>query len=219
MGFKAFIFDFDNTVIYSNEDHLRSYVIASKKHGLKISEEKVRRMFGMSAYEIFRKLFPKLSEKKIRELIEEKERNYRSIVAKKTIRTIGGVRELLVFLKKKKIKTAIVSSASVRNIEVGLKRNGLGKYFKVKVGAEDVKKHKPSPDSLLKAAGKLRVRPKDCIFIGDSIYDMIAARRAGMKRFGLTTGFYKEGQMKKNGASIVFKNHTGVLRILRSGQI
>lgn len=219
MKFKAFIFDFDNTVIYSNEDHVKSFLKVAKKIGRNIHADEVRKRFGMPAFEILSDLFPDLSRKEIVKIRHEKERIYRKVVAKKKVRTIGGIRNLLEFLKKKKIKIAIVSSASVKNINVGLRMNRLVKYFQVKVGAESVKRHKPFPDPLLKAAKKLHVKPKDCIFIGDSIYDMIAAKRAGIRRLGLTTGFYNSKQMKRNGAMMTFKNHVEVLRTLKSGRI
>jgi len=219
MNFKAFIFDFDNTIIYSNEDHVKSFIKVGKKIGRKIPANEIRKRFGMSAFEILEDLFPKKSRGEILRLRTEKERIYRRIIAKKKVRTIGGIRELLKFLKKNKIKIAIVSSASVENIKIGLKMNKLAKYFHVKIGAENVKKHKPNPEPLLKAMKKLRMKPKDCIYIGDSIYDMIAARRADMRRLGLTTGFYNSRKMKKNGAMMTFKNHTEVLRTLKYGRI
>lgn len=219
MDLEAFIFDFDNTVVYSNEDHVKSFLVTAEKFGYKITPDQVRRRFGMSAFEILADLFPHLSKKQIEKIRREKEKEYRRVVSRKKVRTIGGARDLLKFLKKEKIKTGIVSSASVRNIQVCLKKNRLGKYFRVKVGAESVKKHKPNPEPLLKAMKKLNVKPKNCIYIGDSIYDMMAAKRAGIKtRYGLATGFYSKRQLKAKGATKTFKNHTEVLRTLRSGR-
>lgn len=216
MNLKAFLFDFDETVVYSNMDHVRSYVVAAREYGLKNPDGKIHAMIGRSAINILAGLFPDMSLEELVRLRDEKERQYRKIIEHKKIRMVAGVRELLEFLRENKVKTGVVSSASLTNIRIGMRRNHLSKYFHEVVAAETVKRHKPNPDPVLRATRDLRVRPRDCILIGDSIYDVIAARKAGATAFGLSTGYYNARQLRKVGAKHVFKNHIEVLKFLKA---
>lgn len=217
--FKAVIFDFDNTVVVSNEDHVRSYIQAAKKFNLKMDGDEVRRLFGRSAYEIIDNLYPDLSKADKKRMRDMKEVLYRRIISKKAVKTIPGIRKLLNHLKKEGYKIGIVSSASVKNIRIGLKMNGLGGYFRTRIGAEDVKRHKPDPQALLKMARRLKVKPQECVFIGDAVYDMMAARRAKMTGIGVATGFYTMKDLKSKGGKFAFKDHRGILKLFLSGRI
>lgn len=218
MKLKAFLFDYDETVVYSNMDHVRSYIEAGKKFGLKITKKQIHERMGKSAINIISELFPELTDEEIIKLRDEKEKIYRKTISKKDVKTVVGLVELLEFLRKNKIKCGIVSSASIRNIRIGLKENGIEKYFKAIAAAENVKRHKPNPDPVLKVARMLGVGTKNCVLIGDSIYDIIAAKRAHVLALGLTTGYYSEMELRIHGAKFSFRNHFEVLSFLRSGR-
>jgi len=219
MKVKAVLFDYDETIVYSNMDHVMSFIRAGKKFGVKINKKQVLERFGKSAINILSEILPEVRDEDIIRLRDEKEKIYREMISRKDVRTVAGLRELLEFLRENKIKCGIVSSASIRNIRIGLKENKVGRYFKAIAAAENVKRHKPNPDPVLKAARMLRVQPKDCVLIGDSIYDIIAARRAHVTAFGLTTGYYSALQLKWKGAKASFKDHREFLSFLRSGRI
>lgn len=219
MKVKAFLFDYDETTVYAHSDHVKAFVQAGREFGVKIKKRDIMKRFGKSAINILFELLPELTDDEIFRLRDEKERIYRKIISHKKIKLVEGMIDLLKFLKDRDVKVGIVSSASVKNIMIGLRKNKITKYFDVIVGAEDVKRHKPNPDPLLIAAKKLKVKPKDCVYIGDSIFDMISARRAGMKRIGMTTGFYSEMRLKFEGAKYCFRNHREVLNFLKAVRI
>ncbi len=152
-----------------------------------------------------------MTDEEIIEMRNLKERIYRQIISKKDIKTIAGIEELLKFLKANRVKVGIVSSASIKNIRIGLRENKLTKYFDAIVCVENSKRHKPNPDPVLKGARMLGLKPRQCAMIGDSMYDVIAARRAKTLPLGLTTGYYSEMQLKFNGAKRCFGNHREVL--------
>lgn len=219
MSLKAFLFDYDETIVYSNMDHVRSYIIAARKMGLKLTKNQIHERMGKSAIAILSEVLPETTDEDLIKLRDDKEKIYREIISEKPVKPIAGLKDLLKFLQKSKIKCGIVSSASIRNIRIGLRENGIEKYFSAIVGAENVKRHKPNPDPVLKCAKMLRVKPKECAMIGDSIYDVMAAKRAHVLPLGLTTGYYSDMQLKFKGAKRTFRNHKEVLRLLRSGRI
>lgn len=215
MRIEAVIFDFDEVLVKSYKDHGNAFLITAKKFGLKLNEEKLYKKFGESAKEISKELFPNLTEKEIKKIINEKEIIYRKIISKKSIKPVKGVKELLRFLKEKKINYAISSSASIRNIIMVLRKTKLERHFKTIVAAEHVKHHKPHPEPLLKAAKLLKTKPTNCIYIGDSIFETQAAKSAGMPSIAILTGVYNSKELKDAGANYVFTNINEVKQFLQ----
>jgi len=215
MRIKAVIFDFDQVLVKSYADHINAFLITAKDFGYKLKKEEVCKRFGMSGKEIIRELLPNAIEKEIEKFMNEKEKNYRKIISKKTIQPMKGTGELLGFLKKRGIKCAISSSASIKNILIALRRTRLKKYFRTIVAAEHVRHHKPHPEPLLKAAKLLKTKPTNCIYIGDSIFEMQAGRRAHMMDIGILTGIYDSDELKRNGASYVANDMIEVRSLLQ----
>ena len=202
---KAIIFDFDQVILNSYPDHLAAFITTARKFGIKLNPKEVYKKFGKSAKDILQELAPSLSDKEIEKFSEEKEKIYRLMAKKNGFKLMPGAKQILRSLVRKKIKCAISSSASGKNILLAANHTGIKKYFSATVAAEDVKHHKPHPEPLLKAAKLLRVKPGECIYVGDSVYEMIAAKRAKMLAVGLQTGIYSEKELAKNGANKVIK--------------
>lgn len=203
---KAVIFDFDQVIINSYIDHLVAFAVTAKKFGVRLDPKKLYYMFGRSAKDILCELLPSLSENDIKKFINDKEKMYRGIVKTKGFMLMPGVEQTLRMLSNKNIECAISSSSSRKNLLLALNSTGIKKYFSGIVGAEDVKHHKPDPEPLLKAAKLLKINPRECIYIGDSIFEMIAAKKAKMLAVGIHTGIYSERELRKNGARRVIKN-------------
>ena len=136
MRIKAVLFDYDETIVYSNMDHVKSYIQAGKKFGIKISKKQIMERFGKSAINILSELLPEMTDEDIIKMRDEKERIYRAIISKKDVKPVTGLKGLLEYLRDRKIKCGIVSSAAVRNIRIGLRENGIEGYFQAIVAAE-----------------------------------------------------------------------------------
>lgn len=211
---KAVIFDFDQVIVKSGEKHLRAFLTTLRKHGYKVRREEIIKRFGKTADQILKEVFPDWSRRKVEKFLREKERAYREIIEEEGIRTVEGVNGLMEFLAKKKVKVAICSASFRDNIMAPLRKTGLRKYFKVIISAESVKKHKPNPDPLLKTAELLKERPENCIYIGDSIFEMQAAKKAKMLAIGILTGFHSERELEENGADHVCKDFEELKQLL-----
>ncbi len=219
MKYKAVLFDFDNTIIHSNLDYVKASIITAKKFGIKLNTTKISRMMGMSVGDIIKKLLPKITKEEFNKLIKYREKIYKEISTNKKVKTIDGIENLLKFLKKNKIKIGIVSSSSRKGINLNIKKTKLKKYFDIIIASDDTKKHKPNPDPLILAMKKLKLKPKDCIYIGDSKFDMISAKNAKILPIGIYTGFYSANELKKHGGKFAFKNHKSIFTLLKSWQI
>ena len=97
----------------------------------------------------------------------------------KMIEAMPHAVEVIKYLKENDYEIAIVSSKMRNTVMLGLDAIGLKDYFEVVVGCEDVKKHKPYPDALLKACELLRVSHDDVIYVGDTVGDIKASKNMG----------------------------------------
>jgi pyrophosphatase PpaX len=99
-----------------------------------------------------------------------------------------GIAEVLVQLKDEGRKLGIVSAKRRTTVELAFARVPLGHLFDVVVGGDETERQKPDPEPLLLALERLEARPGDAAYVGDSPYDMQAARAAGVYAVGVTWG-------------------------------
>lgn len=106
---------------------------------------------------------------------------------------------------------AIASSKMKDQYEIDFIPTGLDKYIKCKVLAEDTEKHKPNPDPILRVTEMLEMDPKDCMYIGDTIFDFQATKAAGMD-FGLA--IWGTDNLEGINADFNFNKPEDILKVL-----
>jgi len=182
---RAVLFDFDGVVVDSEPVHFRTFMHYLKPLGISVSERRWYRDFaGTGSKNIFTVLLNGagiMDEKTIDDYVEKRKRYYGGLVEKGEVRAVEGIREFLKLLRKRKIKTAVVSGGHPENIKSALSVLGLSGYFDAVIGSGDYEKRKPHPDAFLTAAEKLGVKPKECLAVEDSFSGFTSARNAGMK--------------------------------------
>jgi HAD superfamily hydrolase (TIGR01509 family) len=208
---EAIILDLDGTLIDSLEHHISSYLKAAKKLGIAIKPNLIRKRFGLPVEKILKECLPQLSEEKIAEFIREKGRIFKQV--RKRVRKIEGADELLKRLHKK-TKLAMATSSSKEDVEFFLKKFGWQGYFEVIISAEEVRKSKPEPEIYLNCCKRLRTKPSECLVIGDSIFDMIAARKAGIQAIGIAIAQHSKQKLKLAGATWVCSSLKGVRELI-----
>jgi len=219
MVLKTIIFDFDDTLIFSTQQHVESFKSAANKYGLSINEKEITKLFGKPVLEILKQVFPDINTSQLEKIKDEKEKRYEEIIQEKKPKLLKGVTQLLQYLSKHDFNIGILSSDSIVNIKLILEKNKISNYFDKIMGSEDSKSHKPQPNGLLKIAKKMKSRADECIYIGDSKYDMMAACNANMIGIGVATGHYSKTELKSQGASIVFDDLTEVFEFMESSKI
>lgn len=115
-----------------------------------------------------------------------------------------GFEEVFKELNNRNIICGIVSAKTRDQYEIDFIQKGLDKYVKCEVLADDTELHKPHPEPLLKAAELLNISPRDCLYVGDTLFDYKASKAAGMD-FGLalwgadfTEGIYADYDLKES---------------------
>ena len=120
-------------------------------------------------------------------------------------RPLPGAVELLRLLHRNKIVHGIATSNQRPNINPSLKALGVTQDTVV-VERGDVARAKPEPDLFLECQERLGVEVKDCYVVGDAVWDLLAAHRAGMLSIGLLSGGYGEDELVRAGAFRVFRD-------------
>lgn len=206
--YKAIIFDLDGTLIDSMPYHFRAFKETLKEHGVSMRDARLKNFMGSSTRQILRdikKVYP--FEGKIEDIREERRYHYFRAVGDKNI-LFDGVEKEIKNLKKK-YKLAIATGSSRVTARYSLNKK-FQSYFDTIVTLNDVSSGKPSPDQLFLAAKRLKVRPSDCLMVGDSAYDILAAKGAGMDSLGVLTGFTSKKELLKSGANAVIDSVVGI---------
>ena len=207
--FKNAIFDLDGTLVDTLDAHVLSWREACIRFGIRdVTRDELISLFGRTSPDIARGILNArkiTDEEKVMTLADLKDNLFKSKYIVK-VRPLPGVHDLLTFLKNNEMRIAVVSSNPRLVILKMLEVSSIRRYVDVIVGQDDVDKGKPSPEPILKALSLLNAKPAESIVIGDSIYDIMAARRAGVVGIGIATGVSSPADLIKAGARFVVKD-------------
>ncbi len=206
--------DLDNTLIKSNRCHLDAYQLAFRKNKVqqRIPNDRILRYFGEGGMRIVQRLFPGAPRSFINQVV--KDHDY--FVRKKTshkVKIIPGAREVVKKLQEQ-WKLALISNCNRNTIKILLKAAHLPQaWFSIIIGQDQVKHPKPAPDEVLKAEHMLHMKAK--YFIGDSIYDVRAGRRAGVRVIAIPSGVHSARQLQKETPFKICKKIIEVVRVIQ----
>ena len=100
----------------------------------------------------------------------------------------AGVEDVLVRLKEEGRRLGLVTAKRRATVELAFNALPLRHFFETVVGGDETRGHKPDPEPLLLAAERLDVQPRDCAYVGDSPFDIRAAKAADMFAVAVTWG-------------------------------
>jgi HAD superfamily hydrolase (TIGR01509 family) len=201
----ALLFDLDGTLVDSVYQHVLAWREALEAEGIDLSVWRIHRRIGMSGG-----LFLKALDREVgRSLTEADAARLRDNHAKAylkmwgQIRPLPGARALLETLTALRVPWAVATSGSELTAKGPLSLLGIPEGTPV-VTRDQVAYAKPNPDLFLVAAERLGVPPGDCFVVGDSIWDLLAAQRAGALGVGLLSGGYGGEELETAGAYRVY---------------
>ena len=181
---KAVLWDMDGTLIDSEPHWLKSERDLAAKHNATWSEDDGKSLIGLSLSESSKVYKEKLNlEISSDEIIETLTASVSNELAKEIIWR-PGAKELLQELRRRKIKTALVTMSLRSMAQQVVDAMGFD-AFDVIVAGDDVVHGKPHAEPYLKAAKLLGVAPEDCVAFEDSISGILSAEAAGTKAVGI----------------------------------
>jgi HAD superfamily hydrolase (TIGR01509 family) len=209
----AFLFDLDGTLVDSVYQHVLAWREALEAVGIELSVWRIHRRIGMSGglflnallRETGRQMTPDVAAK-VRQVHADA---YARLVSQ--VRPLPGSRDLLAYLSEQRVPWAIATSGRMESARPALEILGVGQEIPV-VTRDQVLHAKPDPDLFLAAAERLGVAIGDSVVVGDSVWDLLAARRARALGVGLLSGGYGEDELESAGAYRVYEDPADLLR-------
>lgn len=204
---QALIFDLDGTLVDTVYAHIFAWQRAFAESGMAIEGWRIHRRIGMSGG-LFtraagRELGHDLTPQEAKSLQDRHGELFAQLLPDR--RPLPGAVELLQLLRSSKIVYGIATSGSRPEINASLEVLGIGDDVVV-LERGDVVRAKPEPDLFLACQQRLGVRVEDCYVVGDAVWDLLAARRAGMLSIGLLSGGYGEDELSRAGAFRVYRD-------------
>ncbi len=215
MAKQLICFDMDNTLIDADKLHVLAFDKAFRKNNLKkVKATRLKKQFGKLGVLIVKDLFPKLTDKQAFQVLMDHD-HYVYTETKKYAKPFKGIRETLKKLKKE-YKLGIISNCKHKEIIQILNAAKLDKkLFSVLIGNDDVKHGKPWPDEILKAEKLVHV--KSWYMVGDTIYDIMAGKKAKVKTIAVLTGNYTREMLKKSKPDFILRSVNDIPRVLKNG--
>jgi HAD superfamily hydrolase (TIGR01509 family) len=208
----ALLFDLDGTLIDSVYQHVLAWQEALTLFGIELSVWKIHRRIGMSGglfvTALLRETGGSLSTEQIRELNLAHTEAYGR--RRDTVRPLPGARELLATLTRQDVTWAIATSGLAIAAQPALHMLGLPADTPL-ITRDQVRHAKPDPDLFLAAAARVGAEISNAIVVGDSIWDLLAARRAGALGVGLLSGGYGSDELERAGAYRVYADPADLL--------
>ena len=203
---KALIFDLDGTLVDTVYAHVFAWQRALADAGLPIDGWRIHRRIGMSgglfARAVAREAGRALTDADAEAIQRRHGELFRELLPER--RPLPGARELLAFLRAEGITHGIATSGRRPEIDASLEALGVPPDMTV-VERGDLLRAKPEPDLFLACQERLGVEIRDCYVVGDAVWDLLAARRAGMLSVGFLTGGYGEDELLSAGAFRVYR--------------
>ena len=203
----ALIFDLDGTLVDTVYAHVFAWQRALAEVGMPIDGWRIHRRIGMSgglfARAVAREVGRPLDDAEIQAVQRRHGEIFRELLPER--RPIPGAVELLAELREREIVHGIATSGRRPEIDASLEALRIGPETTI-VQRGDVRRAKPEPDLFLECARRLGAEPAECYVIGDAVWDLLAARRAGMLSVGVLSGGYGEDELTRAGAFRVYRD-------------
>ncbi|HEY1669217.1 MAG TPA: HAD family hydrolase [Trebonia sp.] len=208
----AFLFDLDGTLIDSVYQHVIAWRAALSDIGIDLSVWRIHRRIGMSGglfvHALLRETGRSLSPQDIEALQLAHAAEFRKQAG--SVTALPGARELLAALSTAGVRWGIATSGYAATARPALRLLGLPEDTPM-VTRDMVRHAKPDPDLFLAAAALLGVNPRHTMVVGDSVWDLLAARRAGALGIGLQSGGYGREELERAGAYRVYADPAEML--------
>jgi pyrophosphatase PpaX len=182
--YPVVLFDLDGTVIDSG-----GIILASMRHATRevlgreyADEELMRAVGGPGLEEQMRAFDPERVEELVTVYRAHNEPLHEELVC------CAGMEGVLERLRADGRRLGVVTAKRRSTVELAFEHVRLGHLFEAIVGGDETDRHKPDPAPLLLGAERLGARPEDTVYVGDSPFDVRAAKAAGMGSVAVTWG-------------------------------
>ena len=188
---KGILFDLDGTLMETGDGIIAAFNAALGKNGFaRRPPDDIRALIGMPLEEMFTKL---AGDGNVEKMCDD----YRSRYAQLSVKMSHSYPHTLETLERLDRYRLAIATTKTRFLAGQLcDVCGLTEFFDVIVGGDMVANTKPAPDMALLAAKLIGVDPKNCLMVGDTRFDIVMGKAAGMKTCGVTYGFGSKRELE-----------------------
>ncbi len=190
--FRVAILDVDGTLVDSNDAHAFAWVDALREHGLheapEASFDNIRKLIGMGGD----KLLPRVAHISEDSPLGSKIADRRAAIFRDRylpgLRPFPDVRALMLRMREAGMKLVVASSARAEELAPLLRIAGVDDLIEKRTSSDDADSSKPDPDIITAALKRVSALPADAVMLGDTPYDVEAAKSAGVPTIALRSG-------------------------------
>jgi HAD superfamily hydrolase (TIGR01509 family) len=199
------IFDVDGTLLDTNYLHVAAWWDAFRERGHDLSCADVHRALGMGSSDLVERVLGRPDAS----VIEAHSRYFAPYLGR--IRPLPGAADLLGATARLGLRVVLATSAKDEEIDLMLDALGARESIGTVVSSGDVEQAKPHPDIVERALSESGTDPGLAVMVGDAVWDMIAARRAGIRGIGLLSGGIGEAELREAGAAEIYADPAALL--------
>jgi phosphoglycolate phosphatase len=196
-GFRLIVFDCDGTLVDSQHSIVAAMRIAFEDSGLDEPDPvAVRHVVGLTLEEAIARLLPRAIPELHRQVASVYRRAFHAIRQRPDYEEplFPGILKVIEALDRSGLLLGVATGKSRRGLIVTLERHGLGDKF-VTLQTADDNPGKPAPDMLIRAMRETGSVPAQTAMIGDTVYDLEMARRAGTAAIAATWGYHDAAEL------------------------
>ena len=209
----AFVFDIDGTLVDSNELHVDSWDRAFRRFGKKFDREQLRAQIGKGSDQYLPEfLAPEEIETFGKKLDEYRSNLFREEYLPK-VRPFSHVRELFQLIVDDAKRIVLASSGKKADTEYYINLLKVGDLVEGYVSGDDAGHSKPAPDIFTASLEKLGgISPSEAVTVGDTRFDIEAAKKAGLKTIAFICGGTPESVLRAAGAIAIYSEPADFLK-------
>ena len=206
---KAVIFDIDGTLVDSNDAHARSWVEAMAEQGYSVAYDEVRRRIGMGGDNLLPEVIGQDKESEVGKALSARRKEIFQSQYRGSVCAFPDVPALFGRVWEAGMKPVLCTSSDQDDLEALLQIAGVEDLAEATTSSQDAPHSKPDPDPLHAALKKSGVRPEQAIMVGDTPFDIEAARKAGVGTIAVRCGGFSDDDLK--GALVVYDDPADLL--------
>lgn len=186
---KLVIFDFDGTLGDTRHNIVVTLQRTMSLLGLPLrSESECASTIGLTLEDSFRTMYPEIDEIKAKECVATYRDIFYQSIEELTPNLFEGVSDTLARLHAMDIKMSIASSRSSPSLLLFLRNMAIADYFGVVLGSDNVTRHKPQPEPVLRSLAEYGVKPSEALVVGDMPVDVLMAHNADVRCVAVSYG-------------------------------
>ncbi|MDT5211481.1 MAG: hypothetical protein QOF67_3896 [Mycobacterium sp.] len=200
----AVLFDVDGTLVDSNYLHVNAWYRAFAEAEVEVEAWRIHRSIGMDGSALLASLAEAADEDTRARLKGLHSRYYTETAP--LLRRLPGVRELLEAVDKRGLQIVLATSAPDDELSILREVLASDDLVSAVTSSNDVDTAKPEPDIVGVALERAGVDVEHAVFVGDTVWDVEACKRAGVPTIAVLSGGVSRGELETAGAQAVFDN-------------